>query len=90
MSIKDTTGYFGGGTDPSVSGTDRSTVEGGTSSYDSWNDKQCTNNGVTCEVSSCAHYCDGQKCNANVIHVGNVSANTSYDTRCDTYKEKKY
>ena len=80
MSDKKTNQYFGGG-------SAENWTENG-AGYESGYKACGCNNGVTCEVTSCVHHCEGQKCDADVIHVGNTSANTRYDTRCDTYKEK--
>ena len=46
------------------------------------------NSGVSCEVSTCIHYEQGNRCNANIIHVGNPNADCSSDTRCDTFEER--
>ena len=52
-------------------------------------DRDCCLNNVTCDVVSCVHHVDGHRCDAEAIHVGDPTACSCLETRCNTYKEKK-
>jgi len=49
---------------------------------------RCTNDGVRCEATNCAHHTPDGCCTAPLINVSNQRATEPKDTCCSTFRKK--